>query len=983
MEKPGQLCDVCIVCALPQEAAAFLEVVKRQCGVTLESRISPRHRHTYRSAVIRNARGEHLSLHISWLARYGPEEMTIHLSHILEEYQPRIVIMTGICAGDAQQVQLGDLVVAERTFTYDSGKFILEDGKRVHQPDTTTYQLNSTILQFLGLFDDWKPLVARLKRPLLSESKLKRRGTRCHLKAMASGSAVRADQPFAEVQAPVRTTVAIDMESAALGLVMGHHPLIPWLVVKGVCDYADQDKNDMYHDYAASAAALYALSFIQSYVNSELLPRSSLPPALPDRGAKSATIWNVPYPRNTYFTGREALLQDLREKFNINNIVPLTYVPNTPQAISGLGGIGKTQTAIEYAYRYRYAYEAVFWIKADTSANIESDFKSIAQLLDLPEKDGKNVVAAVQRWLQDHTNWLLIFDNADDLRGVQDFLPTSDGGNVLLTTRDYAVRAIATPVEINVMENDEGILLLLRRARILKPTASLEDVSDTDRRCAKEIVREMNGLPLALDQVGAYIEETGTSISNYLSLYRERRSSLFKQAGRLSPSKYPHTVATVWSISFEEVNKANPAATKLLRLCAFLDPDAIPEEIIAGGIEMLGPVLGPALEKGGMDEIIRELLRFSLIRRNSDTNTLTIHRLVQAVIRDSMDEEVQHMWAARAIRIIYRAFPDQANDTKTWPQCQKCLPHALVCASLIEQYRLVFPETARLLNQAGYYLRERAQFEDAERLFRQALAVRKRILESEHPETEKNFESLAQSFNSLARLYFDQYKYPEAEILYEQALNDREKVLENASLSVAQALNSLALNYRYEKKYAEAEPLFLRALEIREQKLGPEHPETAHCLNNLALLYKDQGKYAEAEQIFKQVLAIREQLVSREKVPGRVHLDWAQSLQNLAVLYSTVPDAKERNSHKFEEAEQLFKQALAIREQLLPAEHPQIARVLNFLGSFYELQEKNEEAEKCFKRALDIREKVLGVDNPQTIETRKKYDALLRRMGQT
>lgn len=981
MEKPGQLCDVCIVCALPQEAAAFLEVVKQQCGVTFESRISPRHRYMYCCATIRNARGEPLSLHISWLARYGPEEMTIHLSHILEEYQPRIVIMTGICAGDAQQVQLGDLVVAERTFTYDSGKFVLESGKQVHQPDTTTYQLDYTILQFLGLFDDWKPLVARLKRPSLPGSRLKRRETRCHLKAMASGSAVRADQPFAEVQAPVRRTVAIDMESAALGLVMSHHPLVPWLVVKGVCDYADQDKNDVYHDYAARASALYALSFIQTYVNNELLPRSSLLP-LPDR-AKSSTIWNVPYPRNTYFTGREALLQDLHETFNASNIVKLTYVSSTPQAISGLGGIGKTQLAIEYAHRYRHNYEAVFWVKADTSANIESDFKSIAQLLDLPEKNGKNVVAAVQRWLQDHPNWLLIFDNADDLKIVQDFLPTSNSGNVLLTTRDHAVVAIASTVEINVMEDNEGILLLLRRALILKPTDSLDNSSDADRRCAKEIVREMNGLPLALDQVGAYIVETGSSISNYLSLYRERRSSLLKQTSRVSPSKYPHTVATVWSISFEEVNKANPPATKLLRLCAFLDPDAIPEEIIVGGTETLGTVLAACLEKGEKDEIIGELLRFSLIRRNSEEKTLTIHRLVQAVIRDSMDEEAQHMWAERAVRIIYHAFPDQVNDVKTWPQCQRCLPHALVCASLIDQYGLAFPEAARLLNQVGYYLREQARFGDAEQLFRQALTVRKQILAAEHPETEKNFNSLAQGYNNLARLYFDQYKYAEAESFYEQALKNREKVLENAFLSVAQVLNSLALNYRYEKKYVEAEPFFLRALEIREQKLGLEHPETAHCLNNLALLYKDQGKYAEAEQIFKQVLAIREQLVSGEKVPGPAHLDLAQSLQNLAVLYSTMPDARERDTHKFEEAERLFKQALAIRERLLPAEHPQIARVLDFFGSFYEAHDKDEEAEKCFKRALDIREKVLGVDNPQTIASRKKYDALLRKISKS
>jgi len=221
MEKPPQSFDVCIVCALPEEARAFLEVLRKQGEGVLEEGSSPRYHYSYRFATIRNDKGESLNLHVSWLPRYGPQEMTLHLSHVLEECQPRIAIMTGICAGDAQHVQLGDLVVAERTFTYDNGKFTLnEHGKAVHLHDTMTYQLDANILQFLGLFDDWRPLVARLKRPPSSPEQCKRRKTACHLKAMASGNAVRADRPFEDIRAPVRGTVAIDMEGAAFGLVM-------------------------------------------------------------------------------------------------------------------------------------------------------------------------------------------------------------------------------------------------------------------------------------------------------------------------------------------------------------------------------------------------------------------------------------------------------------------------------------------------------------------------------------------------------------------------------------------------------------------------------------------------------------------------------------------------------------------------------------------------------------------------------------------
>ena len=262
--------DVCIVCALPEEAKAFLRIVAEQCDVTFTERSSPRYQYPYRAATILNHKDEPLELHLSWLPSYGPQQMIRHLTRVLEEFQPRFVLMTGICAGDAQKVQLGDLVVAERVFTYDNGKISLdEQGRTVHEHDVTTYQPNPNLLQYLGLFDAWKSLVGELARkltPSLSQ-------IHCHIKPMASGSAVRADSPFEDVRVPVRGTVAIDMESAALGMVMSDHPLIPWLVVKGVCDYADSEKDDTYHDFAARASALYALSCIQDYVANERLPR--------------------------------------------------------------------------------------------------------------------------------------------------------------------------------------------------------------------------------------------------------------------------------------------------------------------------------------------------------------------------------------------------------------------------------------------------------------------------------------------------------------------------------------------------------------------------------------------------------------------------------------------------------------------------------------------------------------------------------------
>jgi len=163
-----QQADVCIVCALPEEAKALLRIVEEQCHVTFAERSSPRYQYTYRAATIPNHKNEPLELHLSWLPSYGPQQMIRHLTRVLEEYQPRLVLMTGICAGNAQQVQLGDLVVAERVFTYDNGKFTRdEQGRTVYQHNTTTYQLNANLLQYLGLFDAWESLVVGLVRPSL------------------------------------------------------------------------------------------------------------------------------------------------------------------------------------------------------------------------------------------------------------------------------------------------------------------------------------------------------------------------------------------------------------------------------------------------------------------------------------------------------------------------------------------------------------------------------------------------------------------------------------------------------------------------------------------------------------------------------------------------------------------------------------------------------------------------------------------------
>jgi tetratricopeptide (TPR) repeat protein len=491
------------------------------------------------------------------------------------------------------------------------------------------------------------------------------------------------------------------------------------------------------------------------------------------------TLWHLPFRQNPFFTGREQVLSDLRAML----LASASLVQ--PPAISGLGGIGKTQTAIEYAYRYQAEYAAVLWMQASSRETLIADITRAATLLHLPEQDAREqdlIVQALKHWLEVNTGWLLIFDNADDPHIVSDVLPARNSDHILFTTRATAMSDLAQRVPIDEMDRTEGSLPLLRRAKILSTDAPLTNASEADRAAAQAIVKAVDGLPLALDQAGAYIEETQCSLADYLQLYQ---THLLEERAKRK-NAHPDPVATTWALSFDKVQQANPAAADLLRLCAFLAPDDIPASLFLEAPEDIGSELQSLV--GNLHKLnlaIKELLKYSLIRRDNTNHTIVVHRLVQAVLRSEMDEETQKQWAERTIRVVNKSFP--YIEMETWPLCQQLLPHALACASFIEQWNLAFPEAARLLNQAGVYLEGRAQYQEAESLFQLALAIDEQVLGPRHPDT-------------------------------------------------AQSLNNLAALYQEQGKLAEAEPLCKQALEILNQVLGPDHPNTLLVQNNYNII---------------------------------------------------------------------------------------------------------------------------------------------------
>jgi hypothetical protein len=434
-----------------------------------------------------------------------------------------------------------------------------------------------------------------------------------------------------------------------------------------------------------------------SSANSLNLPPSQLQPAnsiITGNIKQQTFICNVPYKRNPFFTDREDVLRQLHDTFNTDQNGILTRL----QVIKGLAGIGKTQIAIEFANRYQNDYQYELWIKANSYEIFLSDFASLAQLLNLPEKDDKDqisVALAVKQWLDNNSHWLLIIDDADDLPKTYKFLPSNAKGHILITTHMQATGPIIQNIELANMEPEEGALLLLRRAKVLQEDAIIDNASVEDFNLAKEISQILDGLPLALDQAGAYIEETSGCLPDYLYLYNTHRRNLLENRGELA-FDHPESVTSTFSIAYERVRQENSVAASLLKLCAFFSPEAIPEEIFTQTITNdnteLQSLEGNLYE---LNQTIKILLKFSLLYRDAEAHTLAVHHLVQTVIKDGMSEEAQQEWGKFAVQRINQSFP-LVTETN-WPVCQRYLSHALVCIEYIEQWSLDFPDARQLL----------------------------------------------------------------------------------------------------------------------------------------------------------------------------------------------------------------------------------------------------------------------------------------------
>lgn len=530
----------------------------------------------------------------------------------------------------------------------------------------------------------------------------------------------------------------------------------------------------------------------------------------------TSRIGKVSFPRNPFFVGREDLLVRLRQQF----LASQTKGYSQPLAISGLGGISKTQLVLEYAYRHLKDYQAIFWTRADSRDSLVAGFLEIASILRLPERDERDqsvVVAAVKNWLSQHTGWLLIMDNADEPTLLPEFLASPLPGHLLLTTRARALGGLADRIELETLDVDTGPLLLLRRAGLLALDAPLAQAKPIDWQAAVLLSQEMGGLPLALDQAGSYLEETGCSPQQYLELYRSHGVNLLRSRGGVVLD-HPDSIATSWSLSFALIEQRSTLAADLLRLCAVLHPDAIPEELfLKAGTHMSPSLAVVEASPLAFNQALAIAQSYSLVQRNGHEQTLSMHRLVQAVLLDAMSRQEREQWRERAIAALKAVFPDMMFEGwESWEQCSRLLPHVLtIAADTSSQQR----EFASLLSRAADYLRQRAQFEQARLLYQRALSIYEQTLGPDHPQ-------IAFPLNILANLYRNQGRFEEAEPLYRRALAIRRQQRGDQHIETAISLADFARLHELRNQPELALALYQQALSIREHLLGLVHPET-------------------------------------------------------------------------------------------------------------------------------------------------------------
>ncbi|KAH6665735.1 hypothetical protein B0J14DRAFT_428026, partial [Halenospora varia] len=565
----------------------------------------------------------------------------------------------------------------------------------------------------------------------------------------------------------------------------------------------------------------------------------------------------VPFDRNSGLVDRNDIFK------NLDRV--LAPPRNRSAAVWGLGGCGKTQIALEYAYRCQEKTScSIFWVHADSEARFTQDYSDLAKIAALPpDLKGQDLLSAVKQWIEHQTNWLLILDNADDTRifkrsfsGPREheahnlellrFVPKAQTGTVIWTSRDGSILGSIVGVQQSV---EVGPMSVLEAQDLFQ---RLSGISDTRPSEIEALLDLLENFPLAIAQAAAYIRKTKVSIQQYLDSFHEsesRQSSLLSQEFQdVYRSEVPNSVMRTWRISMKQIAEESPCSERILNTVAFFDNKGLPFELVKAAA-------GPPFSE---DEILlaaSRLCEFSFfqVRRavGEGLPTYEQHRLIHLATRRALNEAQTSSFSGDALYIIGGLFP--AGTHETWSDCTLYLPHALKAATWkeAEEYK---DRVLLLFTRIGMYYWEQGRSNEAERLDVEVLELQKEVLGAKHPDT-------IMAMANLASTWWQQGRSDEAERLDVEVLELQKEVLGAKHPDTIMAMANLASTWRQQGRFDKAERLEVQVLKLQKEVLGAKHPGTITTMANLASTWWQQGRSDEAERLQVEVVGLQKEVL--------------------------------------------------------------------------------------------------------------------------
>ena len=668
-----------------------------------------------------------------------------------------------------------------------------------------------------------------------------------------------------------------------------------------------------------------------------LLPPPRTPAALGDLRAPTPRIpggmppiWNLPA-RNPGFTGRDGLLVAIREEL-------LAGDKAVVQALEGMGGVGKTQLAIEYAHQFAGAYDLAWWVNSEQAGLIGEQFAALGGELGCVEAGAgtEAVRAAVLRTLRGLGRWLLVFDNATDPGDVRLWLP-GGSGHVLITSRERNWAEIAAPVEIDVLARAESVAILCHR---------VAGLAEAD---AARLAVQLGDLPLALAQAAGYMAATGMPAARYLDLLQTKAGQLLDQA---RPVSYPESLAAATQLIVDRLAEEDPPAAELAGLCAFLAPEPIPEDLFtAAASEMPGELAARMADPLAWPQTLAQLARQALAR--IDQRGLVMHRLTQVILRDRLTPAQAAATREQAEAILATSYPGDPGNPVTWPRWAQLMPH-LLAADLAATGNAALRWMAC---GACWYLLSRGDTRTAHDLASDLRQHWRARLGDDDRGMQAITVYLARALSEMAR-------YAEARDLTRDILDRARRVLGEDHKDTLSTAGNLAIILRHLGEVQAARDLDQDTLDRRRRVLGDDHPATLLSASGLALDLRALGEVQAARDLDQDTLD------RSRRVLGADHPNTLISASNLAIDLTALGEVQA--------ARDLEQDTLDRSRRVLGADHPNTLISASNLALDLRALGEVQAARDLDQDTLDRRRRVLGADHPNTLDSANKLAADLR-----